>query len=202
MKRISIVAISALVVACGMMAGCRVEEDKHGDSKDVRISTPFGGMRVRTNDADVLETIGLALYPGATPEKKDNDDGAADVDMNFGGYQLRVKRRTTGRGDSEDKVEAFYRNELKKYGDVIACNGTHTVGTPVKTLAGLTCANSNGQRIQVNVNDDPGKSDLELKTGSKLHQHVVGMSEENGGTKIALVVLDLPGSGDDGDNTK
>src|SRR5580698_3861403 len=138
MKR-AIVAISALVVVSGMLTGCRVEEDKHGDSKDVRISTPFGGMHIKTNDADVLETIGVGLYPGATPEKKNNDDGAADVDMNFGGYQLRVKAAGFWTSDSPDKVEAFYRSELKRYGDVIACHGTHPVGLPTKTLEGLTC---------------------------------------------------------------
>ncbi len=48
--------------------------------------------------------------------------------------------------------------------------------------------------------DKSGK--MELKAGSKLHQHIVAIDPEGNGTKFGLVALDLPGhisfgSGDD-----
>jgi predicted RNase H-like nuclease (RuvC/YqgF family) len=37
------------------------------------------------------------------------------------------------------------------------------------------------------------ESDQQLKAGSKLHQHIVGIDPQGTGTKIGLVALDLPG---------
>ena len=103
---------AAVGVTTAMLAGCRVEKSTHGDGKEVNISTPFGGMHVRTN-ADVLTSIGLPAYPGAQPMYDDgNDNRSADVDMSFGGFQLRVKKADFRTDDAPDKVEAFYRDGL------------------------------------------------------------------------------------------
>jgi hypothetical protein len=184
------------VVAAGLaallLAGCRVQSDKHGDSDNVKISTPFGGMQVKTNDAVVVEDLGLPAYPGAQLVKKDKDDGSADVNMNFGGFQLRVKAVSYQTGDSPEKVEAFYRAGLKRFGDVIACRNNRVVGMPARTQEGLTCDNNNGNHYS--VDDKPEKGALELKAGSQQHQHIVEIDAEGGGTKIGLVALDLPGN--------
>jgi hypothetical protein len=192
--------VAAAGLAAALLAGCRVESDKHGDSDNVKISTPFGGMQVKTNDAVVVEGIGLPTYPGAQLLKKDKDDGAADVNMNFGSFQLRVKAVSYQTGDSPTKVEAFYRVGLRRFGDVIACRDNRAVGTPVRTQEGLTC--DNNKHNNYTVDDHPSKDELELKAGSNQHQHIVQIDGQGGGTKIGLVALDLPGnaSSDDGDN--
>ncbi|HEX9201096.1 MAG TPA: hypothetical protein VF865_16170 [Acidobacteriaceae bacterium] len=197
-----IAAWVAAGMATTLLAGCRVETDKHGDSKDVKISTPFGGMQVKTNDSVVLESMGIKAYPGAQLVKKDKDNGAADVNMSFGSFQLRVKAVSYRTGDSPDKVEEFYRNDLKRYGDVIACRDNRTVGTPAQTSQGLTC--DDNSKHHITVQDRPGKGSLELKTGSKQHQHMVEIDADGGGTKFGLVALDLPGkmSGDEDDDTR
>ena len=84
---------TAMILGVVVATGCRVSSDKHGDSNDVKIATPFGGMQVKTNDAVVLNEIGLPAYPGAVLVKKDNgkNDGAADVNFSFGSFQLKVK---------------------------------------------------------------------------------------------------------------
>jgi hypothetical protein len=188
---------AAMAIAAMLMAGCMIKTDKHGDSDNVTISTPFGGMQVKTNNEVALQNLGIAVYPGAQPAKKDNDDGAADVNMNFGGYQLRVKAATYRTSDAPDKVETFYRNELKRYGDVIACHDHGAIGTPVKTLEGLTCDEK--VKSHVNVDSHPGEYGMELKAGSKLHQHIAGIDPDGSGTKFELVALDLPReSTDDG----
>jgi hypothetical protein len=118
-------------------------------------------------------------------------DGAADVDMHFGGFRMRVKAVTYRTQDPPDKVESFYREDLKRYGDVLTCAGDRPVGTPTRTLQGLTCHNEHEGHISV---DDPrGQGRLQLKTGSPQHQHIVAIEPEHGGTKFGLVVLDLPG---------
>jgi hypothetical protein len=181
---------AAAVAAMLLASGCQVSTNKNGDSKDVKIQTPFGGLHVTTNESAVLEQIGLAAYPGATPAKKENDDGAADVNLTFGDYRLRVKAASYRTTDAPDKVEAFYRDQLKRYGDVIECRNSAPVGTPVKTFEGLTCANETEGRIS--FNDVATKNGFELKTGSRQHQRVVTIAQEGSGTKFGLVVLDLP----------
>jgi hypothetical protein len=197
-----IAGVAAAGLAALLLAGCRVESDKHGDSDNVKISTPFGGMQVKTNDAVVVEGLGLPTYPGAQLLKKDKDDGAADVNMNFGSFQLRVKAVSYRTGDSPEKVEAFYRAGLRRFGDVIACRDNRVVGSPARTQEGLTCDNNNGNHYS--VDDKPDKGALELKAGSQQHQHIVEIDAQGGGTKIGLVALDLPGdatsqSGDEQD---
>jgi hypothetical protein len=193
--RTSRVLALATGVSAALLAGCQVESHKHGDSDNVKIATPFGGMQVKTNDAVVLENIGLPAYPGAQPVKKDKDNGAADVNMNFGRFQLRVKAASYRTGDSLEKVEAFYRDSLKRYGDVIECRDNRPIGTPTRTLQDLTCDHKEGSHIS--VDDHPGKHELELKTGSRQHQRIVSLEPEGSGTKFGLVVLDLPGKMDD-----
>lgn len=173
------------------LAGCRVETDKHGDSDNVKISTPFGGVQVKTDDAAAVMGIGLPIYPGAQLVKKDKDNGAADVNVNFGSFQLRVKTVSYQTGDSAEKVEAFYRAGMKRFGDVIACRDNRAVGTPTRTLEGLTCDNE--VKNHVTLDDHRETGELELKAGSKQHQHIVQIAAKDGGTKIGLVMLDLPG---------
>ena len=134
--------------------------------------------------------VGLPDYPGAALIKKDKDKGAADINMSFGSFQLRVKALSYRTDDSPDKVQAFYRNALARFGDVIECIDNHPVGTPTHTTEGLTCDNDKENHISVN---EEISSKRELKAGSKQHQHIVAIEPEGGGTKFGLVALDLPG---------
>ncbi|WP_348267544.1 hypothetical protein P8936_17580 [Edaphobacter paludis] len=187
--RVTQITAAAVVVATVLMSGCRVESNKQDGDNNVRIATPFGGMQVKTNDATVLEGMGLPAYPGATLIKKDKDHGAADVNMNFGNFHLRVKAASYQTSDSPDKVQAFYRKALGVYGDVIECSNGKSVGEPTRTSEGLTCDNDNKHVV---IDDDVSRK-MELKAGSRQHQHIVAVDPNGAGTKIGLVALDLPG---------
>ncbi len=177
-------------LGCMSTAGCRIDSHKQGEGDNVKIATPFGGMQVKTNDAAVKVGIGLPDYPGATLVKKDKDNGAADINMSFGSFQLRVKAASYRTSDSSDKVQAFYKNALGRFGDVIQCSDSRPVGTPTRTAEGLTCDKDRHQ--QISDNEDLPKK-LELKAGSPQHQHIVAIEQDGGGTKFGLVALDLPG---------
>ena len=201
MQRMNILGLAIAGVATVLLAGCEVNTHKSGDGDDVRISTPFGGLRVKTDDSAVMNGIGLPAYPGAEPVKRDKDNSAADVNMSFGDFQLRVKAMGFRTSDSPEKVEAFYRSGMKRFGDVIACKDERAVGTPVRTAEGLTC-DDHTERHQ--VGDVLSKGRLELKAGSKVHQHLVEFDADGGGTKFGLVALELPGKmfSDDGEDDK
>jgi hypothetical protein len=195
MRAARIAGLTAAGMALVLLAGCRVESTKNGDGKNVNISTPFGGMQVNTNGADVMASLGLPSYPGAQMVKKSDGDGnkddSADVNMSFGGFQLRVKAAKFRSDDSTDKVEAFYRDKLMRYGDVVGCRNHAAVGTPARTSEGLTCDDSHGGHIS--VDDKVNSHTLELRAGSQQHQHIVTIDADGDGTKFSIVALDLPG---------
>jgi hypothetical protein len=177
-------------LACLLLAGCRVSEHKNGDNKDVDISTPFGSTSIKTNDKADVSAIGVTAYPGAVPTKdNDGDNSNADVNLSFGGFHLGVKAASFQTPDQPEKVLAFYRKDLARYGDVIECKGDTAVGQPTHTAQGLTCDTKQHNHINTSEHTD---HDLELRAGSEQHQHIVGVESKNGGTKIGLVLLDLP----------
>jgi hypothetical protein len=188
--------VAGLVLAAGL-AGCRVHVDKgsNGEEKDVQVDTPFGGIHVNTDQTTAAD-LGLPVYPGAQIVKDDNDK-SADVHMGFGEWQLRVKVVNYTTPDDKDKVIAFYKKALGRFGDVISCQNDSPVGTPTSTAEGLTCAED--AHAHVNVNSDGhnygyhGSSGFELKAGSKRHQHILGLESSGPGqTRFSLVALDLP----------
>jgi len=190
------------VLACVAVlatAGCRVDEHNNGSHDDVKIATPFGGLSVKTGDQAVQSGLGLTVYPGAAIVKKlhtdkdgkQHDEGAADINMSFGSFHLGVKAVSYSTPDAPDKVIAFYRKDLARYGEVIFCKGNHAVGTPIETQDGLTCDKNHNANIH--TDDFEGGSEGALKAGSKLHQHIVAVDADGSGTKFGLVALDLPG---------
>ncbi len=195
-------ALTVLALAA-FASGCRVHVEKgaNGEDKNVQVDTPFGGVHVNTNQTTAVD-LGLPVYPGAQVVTTDNDK-SADIRMGFGEWQMRIKVVNYSTPDSQDKVTAFYKNALTRYGDVIACQDNAAVGAPAKTSEGLTCDDKHGGRIQVNDNGTSygyhsGSNGFELKAGSERHQHIVGFqSSAPGQTRFALVALDLP-AGTDG----
>ena len=195
MRNIALLVAGFTVVA--WLGGCRVRTEKgeNGEDKSVQIDTPFGGVHVNTNQTTAAD-LGLPLYPGAEVVKDDDNHQSADVHMGFGEWQLRVRAVSYSSADTEDKVSAFYKKALDRYGEVLTCRGNAPVGTPTSTGEGLTCADS-GKHTHININGKGNGIDfsgeLQLKAGSKRHQHIVGFEEpKDGKTRFALVAIDLP----------
>jgi hypothetical protein len=185
----------SLALAAGL-AGCRIhtEKDANGKDKKVQIDTPFGGIHVNTDQTTAAD-LGLPVYPGAVTVKDNDNHKSADVQLGFGEWHLRVKAVSYQTSDSQDKVTAFYKKALGRFGDVITCQGNSPVGTPAITTEGLSCADD-GKHDNVKIDQGDyhfGKGNLELKAGSKRHQHIVGFeSPKDNQTRFALVALDLP----------
>ena len=179
----------ALLAATFMATGCRVEHKGTDSNEDVKIETPLGGLNVKTNESAVVGDIGLPVYPGSTLVKQHKDNGAADVDMHFGDFHLRVKAVSYRTPDSPEKVKAYYLKEMARYGDVIECSGHRAVGTPSRTREGLACDEDG--KSHVIISNVPEHAEIELKAGGKSHQHIVAVEKESDGTKFGLVALDL-----------
>ena len=188
--------LAGLVLVAGM-TGCfrvHVDKDANGDEKNVQVDTPFGGVHVNTNQTSAAD-LGLPAYPGAHLVSDDDKHKSADVHLGFGEWELRVQAVSYGTSDSQEKVTAFYKKALGRYGDVIVCQGHAPVGTPTETSEGLTCSDDGGNHNVKIDSSDYGSNDskLQLKAGSKRRQHIVGFeNSKDGETRFALVALTLP----------
>jgi hypothetical protein len=185
---------AGLVVMVGV-GGCRVhvDKDENGKEKTVQVDTPFGGVHVNTNQVSASD-LGLPVYPGAQQVSDDDKHKSADVHLGFGEWQMRVRVVSYETGDSKEQVTAFYKKALGRFGDVLTCQDKSPVGTPTVTQEGLTCADSgkNGH-VQYGGDITTDNAELQLKAGSKRHQHIVGFERPKGGkTRYALIALDLP----------
>jgi hypothetical protein len=190
----------ALGLATIGLTGCRVhvEKDAKGEDKNVQVDTPFGGVHVNTDQTTAAD-MGLPVYPGAEEVKGDDNHKSADVHLGFGEWQLRVKAISYESADSQEKVSAFYKKALNRFGDVLTCQGKSPVGKPTVTSEGLTC-NDDAKDGKININNNDWKNGLELKAGSRRHQHIVGFEDpKSGKTRFALVALDLPANMDSDD---
>ena len=203
--RNSTVLIASLALVAGM-AGCfRVHVDKgaNGEDKDVRVDTPFGGVHVNTNQTSAAD-LGLPARgadPGAQLVSDDDKHKSADVHLGFGEWELHVQAVSYGTHDTQEQVTAFYKKALGRYGDVIVCQGHSPVGTPTTTSEGLTCSDDgSGANVKIDRSDyGTNSTSMELKAGSKRHQHIVGFeTPQDGETRFALVALTLPAGVDKG----
>jgi hypothetical protein len=205
----TVLGVSICLAAAIALAGCRVnvDKDQNGQEKRVQVDTPFGGIHVNT-DQTTASDVGLPSYPGASAFVNNEMHKSADVHLGFGEWQLRVRAVSYATIDDSDKVAAFYKKALGRYGDVITCKNQQPIGTPTVTAEGLTCADDSNKNVHINSDSDDKKGThydihegLQLKAGSKRHQHIVGIQDqkEDGKTVFVLVALDLPAGVDKAD---
>jgi len=171
--------------------GCHVSVDKgkNGEDKNVRIDTPLGGLHVRKDQTTALD-LGLPAYPGAQVSPEHEGDKSADVHFGFGQFQLRIRVVTYESSDDRDKVVAFYKNAMGRFGDVLTCQGEHSLGSPTVTAEGLTC--NEDSKVQVHGSGFNNDNAFTLRAGSKHHQHILAIKEGGPGTHFSLVEIQLP----------
>jgi hypothetical protein len=189
-------AVSLLLLALPLATvGCSINVNKgeNGEDKKVKIDTPIGNIHVNADKPSA--SLGIAVYPGAVAQPDHDGDKDADVQLGFGEWKMRVQVAHYNTSDDRDKVLAYYRKSLARYGDVIECRDDQPVGSPEKTAEGLTCSEKDKEHhIKVMNSDDGG---LSLRAGSKRHQHIVAFDKDDaasagGPTKFTLIALDLP----------
>lgn len=128
-----------------------------------------------------LADVGLQLYPKARLHKEKEDESpAANLGMwgNTFGFKLVVLKYQSD--DAPDKVAAFYRKELSKYGKVLDCSDPETRKVE---LNGLSCKD-----------DKPDPGGLILKSGTKERQHLVGIKPDGSRSIFNLIYIEAKDS--------
>lgn len=180
MGRTSTLICLAIALMLSVACSINVKKEKDGKEKQVDINTLVGGIHV-SKDASAAD-VGIPVYPGARlREKQDGDDKSANVNISGFGFQLKVVALEYESDDPAEKVLAYYKDQLKKYGDVLQC---HTSSLHVNTdfkkrhddSHELTCEGESG-------------SDTELKVGTRDNQHIVAVEPSGKGSNFSLVYV-------------
>jgi len=125
--------------------------------------------------------VGLPFYPGSTPHKDDSDSQAARLGLWGGGSGFKLAVVKMDSADSPEKVAAFYKKALAKYGKVLDCthaSATSGASANKKDSSTLTCGD-----------DKPDPGGLLFKAGSKEKQHIVSVKPNGSGSSYDLVAL-------------
>jgi len=190
-------SILALVFLLGTLPACKINVKKNEDesNKNVDIETPVGALHV--SEAPDIKSIGLALYPGARPvEKEDDDDGnkkGANVNIATPFFGLKVVAQEFESADSPDKLIAFYTRDLKKFGKVLQCHGSWNSAKNVNMDVGT---DKSGESKELRCENDGDGSTTELKVGTRDNQHLVAVKPEGKGSRFALVLVQMHGKDD------
>jgi hypothetical protein len=176
-----------LLPACSV----NVKKEANGEDKQVDINTPVGGVHV-SKQADISD-VGLTVYPGARVKEKDSDgsDTSANVNISGFGYGLKVVALEYESDDAPAKVLSFYRDQLKKYGNVLECHTSH-LNLDMKMGSHASGNNSN----ELTCEGDQG-GNVELKVGRKDDQHIVAVEPQGKGSSFSLVYVRTHGKGAD-----
>ena len=177
------------VLALGVLLAAAVPLSAQ-DNKDSGKSESDKGRRsigfIASDEASAKD-VGLPLYPGARRHKDTSDESAA-VQLGLwggnSGFKLVVLKLESN--DAPEKVAAFYRKALAKYGEVLDCGDSSTSASEkAKSISPneLSCEE-----------DRPDKGELVLKAGTKEEQHLVGIKVNGDLTVFQLVYVMARGS--------
>ena len=173
-------------------AQAQSSQDKPSDNDNISASFNLG------KDASAKD-VGLPLYPGSH-RHQDSKDDSASLNMGFSGgssaFKMAILKMDST--DSPDKIAAFYRKALSKYGKVLTCSGpgSDSPASAKDSSAGATKDAAKSSTLSCD-NDKPDKDDIELKAGTKQNQHVVGIKPEGAVTTYQLVYIETHGLDDD-----
>jgi hypothetical protein len=176
------------VLACLLLFACSVNVKKQADGqeKQVDINTPVGGIHVG-KQVDASD-VGIAVYPGARPKDTSNEsDKNANVNISSFGFGLKVVAMKYESDDSPAKIVAFYKDQLKKYGNVLECHSS----SHVNVNSDLN-SKSDGESSELTCGTNVGNN-IELKVGTKDNQHVVAVEPGEKGSTFALVYVRVHG---------
>jgi hypothetical protein len=129
--------------------------------------------------------IGLPIYPGSRKHTDSSDDSASVQLGAWGGssgFKLAVLKMDSD--DAPEKVTAFYRKALSKYGKVLNCSDSGAAAAAKeKSANGLDCQD-----------DHADENETVLKAGTKEAKRIVSVKPNGSGSIYDLVYIEARGS--------
>lgn len=167
-----VIAVLLVPVYLGL-AACSIDVDKDDQHHKARVEVKTIGADVSVHgDIDSPDT-GLPVYPGARPVRNDDGRESADVNVHVPFVRVHVVAAKYESDDAPEQVLAFYRGEMKKFGDVVECGGDVDFRHDR-----MTCRNR------------PGRRDTTLGVGTEERHRVVAVEPRASGTEISIAYID------------
>jgi hypothetical protein len=174
---VSRISMALLLAAAAMPAAAQDKKDSDANKPD-NDSIGF----VASKNASAKE-IGLPLYPGSR-RHQDDSHGSSSIQLGAwggrSGFKLAVLKMQSD--DAPDKVTAFYRKALSKYGKVLNCSDSFAAEKD-RSSDGLDCES-----------DHADNGETVLKSGTKDVEHIVSIKRNGSGSVYDLVYLEAKGS--------
>ena len=144
-------------------------------SQGVEVTTSKGSLTAK-NQADLKE-IGVPAYPGSRLRADSNESPRATLGLWVSEKGFRLVALKYESPDGPDKILAYYRKALARFGTVLQCPGGTT------TSSGLTCKDH-----------EMKAGEVDLMAGSSETRRIVGVEPApGGGTRFELVYLRTKG---------
>ena len=173
-----VVALGLLFVAALPSAAQDKKVAGATESEKHRSSVGF----IASSEASAKE-VGLPLYPGARPHKDESDSSSAvQLGLWGGSSGFKLAVLTLESDAAPEKVAAFYRKALAKYGKVLDCADS---SKPTVEKEKGKASNELGCE-----DDRPESGGFVLKAGTKEEQHVVGIEVKGGLTVFHLIYIE------------
>ena len=180
--RILLLALAVALFSTALFAQER-KPDSDNEKHTFRLETDSGRYGVASGKFDPRQ-LGIAIYPGARVDDRDNEGKGANLSLDWGRDSVRLYVQKYVTSDSADKVLSFYRRQLSKYGAVLECRD----GKPLAAVASeLKCEDGEDEKHDLHVTHKEG---IELKAGTDRKQHVVGVTPRDDGTDFQVVYVE------------
>lgn len=169
----------ALAVACCATVVAAQSNSAKNQKHQIAIETGSDryGAGVEILDPKLL---GVEIYPGAKVDKEESDGKGANLSLDWGQESTHLYVQKFVTPEPPDKVLAFYRKQLAKFGAVQECRD----GKPLAEVK---------SELKCDAEDSKGaKSDkgIELMAGTKARRHVVGVEPQGSGTKFVVLYVE------------
>jgi hypothetical protein len=157
------------------LSACRVSVDAEdvAGGKHVEVQTPLGHMSVRS---DTATRTGVPVYPAARLLRDGEGTGAADVEVGNHFVDVKVIANRFASDDTPERVAAFYRDALGKYGSVTECRGNIDFRPRGGSSTPVCRGSGRGDEIQ-------------LVVGTEQRHRVVAVKPRGTGSEFAVVYI-------------
>ena len=140
------------------------------------------GMGLMISRQAAAEDVGLPIYAGSKPHKDDSHDSpSARLGLWGGGAGFKLAVVKMDSSDSPEKVAAFYRKALAKYGPVLDCSSPSSAPSPA--------GDEDSSKVLTCGDDKPEAGGILLKAGTKQRQHLVSVQPAGPGSFYQLVAV-------------
>jgi hypothetical protein len=189
------IGVLTFTFAMAMSSFAAQAQTDRGQDKHLDIQSSAGDLHMG-NDADARKA-GLELYPGARVHKDKSDNDAVNLGLFTQAFGVKLVVAKYESDDSPEKVIAFYRDQLKKYGKVLECHTREHSGYAHEDFDDESSNSDKGAKKsnELKCEGDNSGPVTELKVGKQDDQHVVAIEpaskgkDGHGGSTFALVYV-------------